>query len=815
VGPAFVLRWALRDLRRRWPQVVVIALIISIGTGVYAALGSTATWRQESNDASFDLLAMYDLRVRAAEGADAATGEMLAVLDELPDPSIVVTAEERLVVPTQVDASAGGETILVPGRIVGMDVSDGGPHVNDVYVAGDGGRDLVAQDDGAPVALLERNFAAYYDLPPGGEVRVAGGRPVETVGIGLAPEYFLVMTEEGGFFAEAGFAALFTSLTTAQDLAGRPGRVNDLVLTLARGTDPDAAAAAVEEAFVASGGGLGVTVMQTEDEDAYRVLYDDIEGDQRLWNIIAGLILAGAAFGAFNLSSRMVESQRREIGIGMALGWSRRRLAVRPLLVGAQIALLGAIFGVAMGLLVMTALRPVYESFLPLPVWHTGFQPATFARGAALGFVLPLLATAWPVWRAVRVMPVDAIATAHRTSRSGLAPLLRRLRWPVSAFRRMPLGNVLRAPRRTMLTALGIGAAVTTLVAIFGLLDSVAATLDRHDHEVLAGHPDRMLVALDGFVTEDGAEVEAVRAADSVGQVAPVLRSGAVLMAPGRDDVEVLLEAVDVDSVLWAPTAEDGALPADRPGIVVARKAADDLGLAAGDTVTLQHIALEETGLALVRSRVEIAAVHPGAFRFNAYVDRSQLAAFGVPGAVNSLYVVPAPGHDVGDVTRELFGLPGVASVQPVAATSRLVQDSLEDFVGVFRVLQAFILFLAVLIAYNATSINADERARERATLFAFGLPLRRVVALETVEGILIGSMGTAIGVGLGLLIVRWLITATLATTMPELGLEVAVSGGTVLAALVLGVLAVAIAPLLTVRRLRRMDIPGTLRVVE
>jgi putative ABC transport system permease protein len=89
------------------------------------------------------------------------------------------------------------------------------------------------------------------------------------------------------------------------------------------------------------------------------------------------------------------------------------------------------------------------------------------------------------------------------------------------------------------------------------------------------------------------------------------------------------------------------------------------------------------------------------------------------------------------------------------------------------------------------------------------------VVALETVEGILIGSMGTAIGVGLGLLIVRWLITATLATTMPELGLEVAVSGGTVLAALVLGVLAVAIAPLLTVRRLRRMDIPGTLRVVE
>jgi putative ABC transport system permease protein len=795
--------------------VVVIALIISIGTGIYAALGSTSTWRQESNDASFGLLHMYDLRVRAAAGSDAATGGMLAVLDDLPDPSMVATAEERLVVPTQVDASTGGETILVPGRIVGMDVSGGGPHVNDVYVGEDEGRELAPGDDGAPVALLESNFANYYDLRPGAEVRVAGDLPVETVGIGMAPEYFFVMTEEGGFFAEAGFAALFTSLSTAQDLAGRPGRVNDLVLTLAPGTDPDAAAAAVEDAFAAAAGGLGVTVMQTEDEDAYQVLYDDIESDQLFWDVIAGLILAGATFGAFNLASRMVESQRREIGIGMALGWSRWRLAVRPLLVGAQIALLGAAFGVAMGLAVTILLRPVFESFLPLPVWHTDFQLATFARGAALGFVLPLLATAWPVWRAVRVMPVDAISTAHRTTRSGLAPLLRRLRWPVSAFRRMPLGNVLRTPRRTLLTALGIGAAITTLVAILGLLDSFAATMDGHDSEVLADHPDRMLVTLDGLDTEDSAEVEAVRAAASVGQSAPVLRTGAVLMAPGKSDLEVVLEAVDLDSDLWAPTASDGALPVDRPGIVISRKAADDLGLAPGDTVTMQHIALEETGLALVQSPVEVAAVHPGAFRFNAYVDRSQLAAFGVAGAVNSMYVVPAAGHDTGDVARELFRLPGVASAQPLAATSQLVEDTLQEFTDVFRVLEVFILILAVLIAYNATSINADERARERATLFAFGLPLRRVVALETAEGLLIGALGTAMGIGAGTLVVRWLATATMASTMPEVGMEVAVSGGTVVSAIVMGVLAVGIAPLLTVRRLQRMDIPGTLRVVE
>jgi putative ABC transport system permease protein len=813
--PLFVLRWAARDLRRHWPQVVVIALIISIGTGVYSALGSTATWRRQSNDESFGLLHMYDLRVKAADGVDAATGDMLAVLDRLPDPGIVAVAEERLIAPTQVDASTAGEAILVPGRIVGMDLAGGGPHVNDVYVADGNGRDLTAADAGTPVVLVEQNFADYYDLPPEGDIGVAGDREVRTVGIGLAPEYFFVMTEEGGFFAEANFAAVFTSLATAQDLAERPGRVNDLVLTLAPGVDSAEAATAVETAFAGSGTGLGATVMRTEDEDAYRVLYEDIEGDQRFWDIFAGLILAGATFGAFNLSSRMVESQRREIGIGMALGWPRRRLAARPLLVGAQIALLGAVFGVVMGLLVMAAIRPVYTTMLPLPVWHTDFQPAMFLRGAAIGFVLPLLATAWPVWRAVRVMPVDAISTAHRASRGGLAPMLRRLRWPVSALRRMPFGNVLRAPRRTLLTALGIGAAITTLVTIFGMLDSFTATMDRNDREVLGAHPDRLVVALDGFAAEDGPEVEAVRSAGSVGQVGPVLRAGGTLSAPGRDGVEVLLEAIDLESDLWAPTAARGSLPTDGPGIVLARKAADDLGVAPGDTVTLEHPERRGDGFAMVRSPMEVAAVHPGPFRLNAYVDRSQLAAFGVPGVVNSLYVLPAVGQDVTDVERELFRLDGVASVQPVATTTKIVKDSLNDFTAVFRVLELFILLLAVLIAYNATSINADERARERATLFAFGLPLRRVVALETVEGVLIGTLGTAIGVGVGLLVVRWVVTTTVSSTMPDMGLDVVISGGTMLTAVALGVLAVAIAPLLTMRRLRRMDIPGTLRVVE
>jgi putative ABC transport system permease protein len=86
---------------------------------------------------------------------------------------------------------------------------------------------------------------------------------------------------------------------------------------------------------------------------------------------------------------------------------------------------------------------------------------------------------------------------------------------------------------------------------------------------------------------------------------------------------------------------------------------------------------------------------------------------------------------------------------------------------------------------------------------------------MDLTEGVLLGLLGTAIGVALGRVVLGWITTDLIGNTMPELGLDVAISPATLATAVGLGVVAVAAAPLLTVRRLRHMDISGTLRVVE
>ena len=240
------LRWSWRDLRARWLQVVAISLIIALGTGVFAGMGGNATWRRMSYDGSYALLHMYDLRVKLGESA-VDSSRLLSVAQAIPHKDWIEAAEVRLFAPTLVEVSKGEETILVPGQIVGIDVANGGPHVNAVYIYN--GRGLNASDAGQNTAVLEYHFGKYYGLPATGKIRLSGEVELDYVGQGVNPEYFMVMTENGGMMAESTFAAVFVPLETAQALTHNTGMANDLILTLKPGADQSVIQAEIEQAL--------------------------------------------------------------------------------------------------------------------------------------------------------------------------------------------------------------------------------------------------------------------------------------------------------------------------------------------------------------------------------------------------------------------------------------------------------------------------------------------------------------------------------------------------------------------------------------
>ena len=802
------VRWSWRDLRHRWTVVAAISLVIALGTGTYAALLSTSAWRQQSNDASFGLLHLHDLRISLAQGTTTGEGSLTSLIRGIPDASDVNAVRERLIVPTQI---AGPHNLLVPGELVGTDITPGG-RVD--AVSADTGRPLTAADDGTLAVVVDRGFAKANLLPPQGSLRLSGDVPVRYVGQGQSPEYFLVSGGQGTlpFLTQKSFGVLFSTLHTAQRLSGSPGQVNDAVLTLRSGANLNIVRGQIEHALDATNPPVAATVTTRADVSSYEVLYRDISNDEQIWRIVAFLVLGAAAFAALNLTSRLVEAQRRELGIGMALGMPTRLIALRPLLFGAEVALIGVVLGLGVGLLVSVPLRSMFVGLVPLPIWKTPFQPGIFIQAALLGFFIPLLAVAWPVWRAIRVEPADAIRVGNLAARGGrLASLARHLPSPGRSYRQVPLRNLLRTPRRTVLTALGIAAAITTLVVTMGFLDSFNGTLDRAQQEFLHAAPSRVVVSLRTLDTASGPTVKAVSRLPQVRSVEAGLLMPTTARR-GSHTVDLVTEVL-APTPEWTPTMTSGTLG---PGIVLSAKAAADLHVHVGDTIALRHPVSVAGGLRNSETAVRVSGIHPNPLRMFSYMDaRTAARLFRLQGITNLLTVHPVPGVEPEQVKRALLSIPEVASAQSVKDTTGGMRSSLDQYVGILQIAAAITLLLAFLIAYNTASIGLDERRREHATMLAFGLPVRSVLELNTAEALLLGSLGTAVGLAAGFAVLRWMIQTTVPRVMPDISVTANLSLTTVIVTIILGVGVVAAAPLVTTRRLRRLDIPSALRLVE
>jgi putative ABC transport system permease protein len=809
----------MRDLRRRWIQVVATALVLAIGIAVFAGMGGMRGWREDSARGSFQRLALHDLRVTLPEGATVEEGDLLAAIRSGGGPRPVV-ARERLVAPTQIDTAGARERVLTPGRIVGDGVAEGDGRLDELSVIRGQGLDGDGDGtDGAPRtpddAVIDRSFAKFYELPDTGRIELPGGSSIRFVGQGQTPQYFLI-TSETGFGGESTLGVLYTSLRTAQRLAGRPGQVNEVVMRFAPGTDIVAAEKSVERSVDEALRGVGPEVTAGREEQSYTILFRDAKNDQRMMTVFGLLVLLGACVAAFNLVSRTVESERREIGIGMALGVKPRLLGLRPLLLGLEIALLGTLLGAALTAWIANAFASVFETFLPLPYFADPFRPEMFIRAALVGFALPFLAIVWPVWRGVSVQPIEAIRVGLRSAGTGgLAPLAQRIRLPGAVMAQMALRNLARTPRRTLLATIGLAAVLGSMVALVGIVDSFNKTLDVSRADTVGGAPGRLGVTLDGFYRVDGPEVRAIADAGGVAAAEPRAELlGAV--SDGGEEIPVALSLVDAGSEIWRPSVDQGSFSRGDSGIVIPVKLAEDLSVGVGDEVTLDRPVLREGGdIGTQRVSVRVAAIGANPFRVFTYIDDSQAAPMGLAGLTNQLSVIPSPGTSAEQIQRELLEIPGVVTTRPVTADTDALSDTLDQFKGIIQVAAAAALALAMLMAFNLAGISIDERRREFATMFAFGLPVRSGMRVAITENMLVGVLGTLLGFAIGLLTIGWIIGSLMADTWPEIGLVRHISPGTIVLTVVVGVAVVALTPLLMIRRMTRMDIPSTLRVVE
>ena len=493
-----------RDLRRRLPQFVAIAVTVLLGVLLFTA----------SSDAYRNLSASYDRTYTRLHFADlTATGG---------DPNKIASAARGMAgvagvaTRTQADLpmSIGGDKLQ--GRVVGLP-PHGQPDVNAVDIVSGSGL-----DPGLPGgALVERHAAKTFHLAPGDTVKVFDGstwRPVTVRGVADSPEYLWPARNRQDVLGDPhSFAVLFTPETTARELTGATGP-NQTLVELSAGARGGEAETRVAQRLRVAG---AVDVQPRADQPSQATLREDINGFSELAVTFPALFLAAAAVAAYVLITRMVLAERKVIGTLLAAGARRGRLVRHYLGHGILTGAVGAVAGVALGTVATSAVTRAYTAALDAPDTVIRHRLDTAVIGLVFGVLVGVVSALAPALAAARTAPAEAMrgdsTTLAPPGRFGRA--LARARWlPVTW--RLALRDLTRSRRRTVATMTGTVLSLVLVLTSVGMITSMRSMVDMQFGQVQ--QQDGLLLAVRGDGRADLGSRGAVRAAG----LGPLARRG-------------------------------------------------------------------------------------------------------------------------------------------------------------------------------------------------------------------------------------------------------------------------------------------------
>jgi putative ABC transport system permease protein len=725
-----ILQRALwRDVRARWAQFLAVVVTIGLGVALFGASYDAFQNLTASYQGMYEDLAFADL-VASGGPVDRIATDGAAVPG-------VAAADTRSV--GEVPIRMGSHDQI--GRLVSLP-PDGTPEVDRVMILRGRALDPTATDE----VLVEQHLASARGLEPGTSLSVFtanGWRTVTVVGVVASPEYLWparsrqeVLTppdEWGVLFAPEPLVAALPA-----------GSVHGEALFRLAPDAPPSSLDQLRSVAIADG---AISTMTRAEQPSNAALQEDVSGFGELSIAFPVMFLLAGALAMSVLLGRMVASQRGEIGVLLASGFSRRSVLRHYLGFGLIVGLAGAIPGAIVGGLSAAAISRVYTGAIAVPVTVIEVRPVTVIVGLTIGIVAGLLAAFIPARRASRTSPAEAMRGAVPIGRGGIshaerwfAPLRALpIRW------RVALRGIGRSPRRSLATVVGVALAATLVLVSWGMIDTTQILLDRQFGQVQRQDATVYLAS-----SVPATEVPSLLAVQGVAAAEPELDVQAAIIHGGHRYATALI-GLDPATTMHGFQTTGGVtttLPAD--GLLLGAALRDQLDVRVGDVVQV-----DAGGPAPVSLPVAGFLDEPlGTFAYGTIGTVAGVSGGDVADpSVGTALVRYDAGADAPAVADRLAALPAVAAV----IDARALYDMAQSFMGLFYALVGIMLVLGAVMAFalifNTMTANVAERATELAALRTMGMTRGTIARLVTAENVLLTLTGLVPGLIGGYLI--------------------------------------------------------------
>jgi len=783
-------RKVLRDLWHLRGQVLAIGMVVAAGIAALIMSLSTLEALDETTAAYYERYRFGDVFAWVKRAPESVEQRIAAVPG-------VRTVQARVSRFATVDIEGFAEPVM--GQFVSVP-AERQPVLNQLVLRsgrlpGEGAEDEV---------ILNEPFAEAHNLASGEQiVAVINGhrRELRIVGTALSPEFVYALGPGALMPDDRRFGILWMShesLAAAYDLKGA---FNSVSLGLERGANTAQVLQQLDRILEPYG---GVGAIAREDQLSNWFVMNEMEQLRTMSMILPTIFLVISAFLTNMVLGRLVATERGQIGLMKAFGYSSSEVGLHYAKFVIGIVFVGSVIGIVAGTWLGRMNTQMYADLFRFPILL--YRPSTTAIAIAVSVSLAsaLLGSVGAVRRAARLPPAQAMNPPAPT-------VFHRMRaWNTRAARWLDQGsriivrNILRSPTRSTMTMLGVAAAVGLLVLAMQWNDSLNYLgqsyffhAQHQDATIGLAEPQSDTIVRDFEHLPGVLAVEPMRIVSADLSVGPVTHRGSL---------------TGLKSDAWLQPIFDDAtarvVPVPPDGLVLGTVLADKLGVSIGDRVWLEILEGRRPEVALpVVGLVETYIAMPAFINIDALnrMLKERPSAEYVNLLIDSR-------HEAEFYAR-LKELPMVSAVMLRQAAIDSFYNTIVEHIMVFITLfSSLACALGFGVAYNSARIALSERGRELATLRVLGF------SRGEISYILLGETGLLITIALpfGCLLGRGLSELMAASFNTELfRIPLKIEPSTYGLAVIIALAATLISALIVRHRLDHLDIVEVLKTRE
>ena len=690
---------ALRDLWHLKGQALAIAFVIASGVAVLIMSLSTLESLQRTTDAYYERYRLANVFATVKRAPE----QLATRIKKIPG---VQTMETRVEQVATLDIEHFVEPVV--GLLVSLPDATA-PLLNQLSVQ----RGSLPRPHSRTEVVLNEPFAEAHNLMPGDQFNaILNGhrRTLRVSGIALSPEYIYTLGPGALMPDDKRFGILWMrrdALSAAYDLKEA---FNSVTLALRR----DASVAEVIQRLdllLEPYGGSGA--IARADQSSNWFLTNEMKQLATTSKILPAIFLVIAAFLTNMVLSRLLATERSQIGLMKAFGYSNLEVGLHYAKIVAGIVALGILIGVLVGYWFGRINTQMFADVYRFPLLLYLISPTAVVIASALSLTAALLGAASAVAKAVNILPAAAMQPPA-------PPVYQRSWLQTTVFgqwldqpTRIILRNISRWPKRSIMTGAGLSASVALLVLALQWNDSLNYLAQSFFYDTQRQHATVGLAESQSTsVLQELKHLPGVMSAEPGRGVSAEFSFGSVTHR-GQ------LTGTPSNATLQPIFDDERRLELQPPvnALILGDVLAEKLGVGIGDHLWVKVLTGRRPEVSLPIADIFSTYIGTPAYTHIETVDRLLLERPSLDYANLLIDARRAP-----EFYKALKEIPMVSAVMLRQAALDSFNKQLVDHLMVFiNMFSSLACILGFGVAYNAARISLSERGRELATLRVLG----------------------------------------------------------------------------------------------